>query len=197
MKVLGCTGGIGSGKTYISHIFGKMGVPVYNSDIRAKELYEEKLPLRGKLVGLLGPEIIENGKIRRDIMAGKIFSSPGLLQKTGELVHPAVMEDFHLWKERQKDLSPPFVIMESALILQKPLVRRATDRVLVVSAPLQLRIERVIRRDNTTREEVMMRLESQMEEKKMIEMADFTIFADGKQALLPQIINVYEAMKKL
>lgn len=197
MKVLGCTGGIGSGKTYISHIFGKMGVPVYNSDIRAKELYEENLPLRGKLVELLGPEIIENGEIRRDIMAEKIFSFPGLLQKTEELVHPAVMEDFQLWKERQKGFSSPFVIMESALILQKSIVRGATDRVLVVSAPLQSRIERVIRRDKTTREAVLNRMKSQMEEKKMIEMADFTIFADGKRALLPQIINVYEVMKSL
>ena len=148
MKVLGCTGGIGSGKSYVSNIFHKMGVPLYCSDEMAKKLYDTDAHLREALLSLLGREIIENGVIRRDVMARKIFSSPKLLQMTEDLVHPAVMRDFGQWKEKQH--GSDFVIMESAIILQKPLVRRAADKILLVTAPEELRIERVIRRDNTT-----------------------------------------------
>ena len=124
-----------------------------------------------------------------------IFSSADLLQKTEELVHPAVMRDFERWKEKWR--GSDFVIMESAIILQKPLVRRAVDRILLVTAPEELRIERVIRRDNTTREAVLKRMAAQMTDEKMRAMADFTIFAGENQALLPQIIEVYDAMRTL
>ncbi len=195
MKVLGCTGGIGSGKSYVSNIFHKMGVPLYCSDEMAKKLYDTDAHLREALLSLLGREIIENGVIRRDVMARKIFSSPKLLQMTEDLVHPAVMRDFGQWKERQH--GSDFVIMESAIILQKPLVRRAADKILLVTAPEELRIERVIRRDNTTREAVLKRMGAQMADEKMRAMADFTIFAGENQALLPQIVEVYDAMRIL
>ena len=87
--------------------------------------------------------------------------------------------------------------MESAIILQKPLVRRAADKILLVTAPEELRIERVIRRDNTTREAVLKRMGAQMADEKMRAMADFTIFAGENQALLPQIVEVYDAMRIL
>lgn len=195
MKVLGCTGGIGSGKSYVSNIFNKMGVPLYCSDEMAKKLYDADEPLRDALLSLLGREIMEDGVIQREAMARKIFSSADLLQKTEELVHPAVMRDFERWKEKWR--GSDFVIMESAIILQKPLVRRAADRILLVTAPEELRIERVIRRDNTTREAVLKRMAAQMTDEKMRAMADFTIFAGENQALLPQIVEVYDAMRTL
>lgn len=195
MKVLGCTGGIGSGKSYVSNIFNKMGVPLYCSDEMAKKLYDADEPLRDALLSLLGREIMEDGVIQREAMARKIFSSADLLQKTEELVHPAVMRDFERWKEKWR--GSDFVILESAIILQKPLVRRAADRILLVTAPEELRIERVIRRDNTTREAVLKRMAAQMTDEKMRAMADFTIFAGENQALLPQIVEVYDAMRTL
>lgn len=195
MKVLGCTGGIGSGKSYVSNIFNKMGVPLYCSDEMAKKLYDTDEPLRDALLSLLGREIMEDGVIQREAMARKIFSSADLLQKTEELVHPAVMHDFERWKEKWR--GSDFVILESAIILQKPLVRRAADRILLVTAPEELRIERVIRRDNTTREAVLKRMAAQMTDEKMRAMADFTIFAGENQALLPQIVEVYDAMRTL
>lgn len=195
MKVLGCTGGIGSGKSYVSNIFNKMGVPLYCSDEMAKKLYDTDESLREALLSLLGRDIMKDGVIQREAMARKIFSSADLLQKTEELVHPAVMRDFERWKEKWR--GSDFVIMESAIILQKPLVRRAVDRILLVTAPEELRIERVIRRDNTTREAVLKRMAAQMTDEKMRAMADFTIFAGENQALLPQIIEVYDAMRTL
>lgn len=195
MKVLGCTGGIGSGKSYVSNIFNKMGVPLYCSDEMAKKLYDTDESLREALLSLLGRDIMKDGVIQREAMARKIFSSADLLQKTEELVHPAVMRDFERWKEKWR--GSDFVIMESAIILQKPLVRRAADRILLVTAPEELRIERVIRRDNTTREAVLKRMAAQMTDEKMRAMADFTIFAGENQALLPQIIEVYNTMRTL
>lgn len=195
MKVLGCTGGIGSGKSYVSNIFNKMGVPLYCSDEMAKKLYDTDESLREALLSLLGRDIMKDGVIQREAMARKIFSSADLLQKTEELVHPAVMRDFERWKEKWR--GSDFVIMESAIILQKPLVRSAADRILLVTAPEELRIERVIRRDNTTREAVLKRMAAQMTDEKMRAMADFTIFAGENQALLPQIIEVYNTMRTL
>ena len=229
MKVLGCTGGIGSGKSFVSAIFGKMGIPVYDSDSRAKTLYDTDEQLRSEMVALLGEEIIVDGVIQRPVIASKIFGNAELLQEVETLVHPAVMRDFRRWVEEiekrgmieeknvikvgmkrevinerevigQNDNGvsvPPFVILESAILLEKPIVLEQVDKSLVVTAPLDLRIERVIQRDNTTRERVLERMGAQWSDERRIALADFIIFADGKQALLPQIEGVYKAMCEL
>ena len=203
MKVLGCTGGIGSGKSFVSAIFGKMGIPVYDSDSRAKTLYDTDEQLRSELVALLGNEIIVNGVIQRPVIASKIFGNAELLQKVEKLVHPAVVRDFRKWVQIIErtvacgENIPPFVIMESAILLEKPIVLEQVDKSLVVTAPLDLRIERVIQRDNTTRERVLERMGAQWSDERRIALADFIIFADGKQALLPQIEGVYKAMCEL
>ena len=150
---------------------------------------------------LLGDEIIENGIIRRDIIASKIFGNAQLLAKVEELVHPAVMRDFCRWKESfvegTEGKGVPFVIMESAILLEKPLVKECTDMVLNVSAPLELRIGRVMARDGVGRDRVLERMAAQWDDEMRQKMSDFTIFADGKMALLPQVRCVYEAMCRL
>ena len=204
MKVLGCTGGIGSGKTYVSAIFGKMGVPLYNTDERAKGLYDTDMELLSELKALLGDDIVENGVLRRDIMAGKIFGNKELLSQVEKLVHPAVMRDFNRWKGQigQEAMHngckvPAFVIMESAILLEKPIVMEQVDRVLTVSAPLEVRIGRVMARDNVDRARVEARMAAQWSDERRESLADFIIFADGKRALLPQIEAVYDAMNNL
>ncbi len=197
MKVLGCTGGIGSGKSYVAAIFEKMGVPVYDSDRRAKALYDTDMQLRSEMVDLLGGEIIKDGVVQRDVIAGKIFGNPQLLAEVEKLVHPAVMRDFCRWKESVAEKMPPFVIMESAILLEKPLVRGFVDATLTVSAPLELRIERVIKRDNVDRARVLARMSAQWSDEQREALSDFIIFADGRQALLPQIERVYDAMAAL
>jgi dephospho-CoA kinase len=197
MRVLGCTGGIGSGKTYVSAIFGKMGVPLYNTDDRAKGLYDTDMELRSQLVALLGDDIVENGMIRRDIMAGKIFGNKELLSQVEMLVHPAVMRDFNRWKQQMEESAPGFVIMESAILLEKPIVMEQVDKVLTVSAPLEVRIERVMARDNVDRSRVEARMAAQWSDELRESLADFIIFADGKRALLPQVEAVYDAMNTL
>lgn len=191
--VLGITGGIGSGKTYISAIFAKMGVPVYDSDSRTKALYVYDSQLGESLRALLGEDIFNNRIFMPGIMSSRIFSNPQLLIEVENIVHPAVMEDFMKWKAGFAG-SVPYVIMESAILLEKDFVKQYVDKSLTVTANLETRIRRVIRRDNTKREAVIERLGRQWNDKQRISCSDFVIFADDNTALLPQIVKVHRAM---
>ena len=200
---LGCTGGIGSGKSFVSRIFAKLGYPVYFSDERAKMLYDTDGLLLEQLVELLGEDVLENGKINRAAMAGKIFGNGELLRKVESLVHPAVLRDFEKWKGevcREAALqgnTPSFVIFESAILLESPLVRGCADKVLHIKAPYELSIERVMERDRATIEQVEARIARQWSDAQRDVLSDFVIFADSKRALLPQIAEVIDKMNGL
>lgn len=200
---LGCTGGIGSGKSFVSRIFAKLGYPVYFSDERAKMLYDTDTLLLEQIVDLLGEDVLENGKINRAAMAGKIFGNGELLRKVESLVHPAVLRDFEKWKGevcREAALqgnTPSFVIFESAILLESPLVRGCADKVLHIKAPYELRIERVMERDRATREQIEARIARQWSDAQRDVLSDFVIFADSKRALLPQISEVIDKMNGL
>lgn len=200
-RTLGCTGGIGSGKSYVSNIFAQLGYPVYYSDDRAKLLYDTDSVLLQQMVELLGEDILSDGKINRKVMASRIFGDVELLRKVESYVHPAVLRDFHNWKHEQeiecaqKGQKLDFVIFESAILLESPLVASCADKVLVVSAPYELRIERVMARDGVARGQVEERIARQWSDAQREALADFIIFADSKRALLPQIADVIEKMK--
>lgn len=196
---LGCTGGIGSGKSYVSRIFAQLGYPVYFSDDRAKLLYDTDARLLGQMVGLLGEDILKDGKLDRGIVASRIFGDKELLAKVESFVHPAVLADFERWKEeicKDEKNGPEFVIFESAILLETPLVRGCADKVMTVVAPYELRIERVMKRDNASRWQIEARIAKQWSDWQREALSDFIIFADSKQALLPQIACVIEKMKK-
>ena len=197
VPVLGCTGGIGSGKSYVSGIFAQLGYPVYFSDDRAKLLYDTDEHLLGQMVELLGEEILKDGRLDRAKVASKIFGNSELLAKVESFVHPAVLADFERWKGeicRDGENAPEFVIFESAILLETPLVKGCADKVMTVVAPYELRIERVIRRDNASREQIEARIAKQWSDAQREALSDFIIFADSKQALLPQIACVIEKM---
>lgn len=201
MRVVACTGGIGSGKTFVANIFSNMGIPVYYSDERTKQLYVTSTKLLDNLCEILGDEIVVDGVLQKGIMASKIFGDSSLMAKVEAVVHPAVIDDFINWKEEIERSSgnniPPFVLFESAIILEKPLVRAVTDRVITVTAPLDMRIERVIKRDNATKEQVLARLEAQWSDEQRVALSDFVIFADNKKALLPQILTIINEVEKI
>ena len=199
VPVLGCTGGIGSGKSYVSRIFAQLGCPVYYSDDRAKLLYDTDKHLLEQMVGLLGEEILKDGRLDRAKVASKIFGNSELLAKVESFVHPAVLADFERWKEeicRDERNAPEFVIFESAILLETPLVKGCADKVMTVVAPYELRIERVMKRDNASREQIEARIARQWSDGQREALSDFIIFADSKQALLPQIACVIEKMKE-
>ena len=170
-KVLGITGGIGSGKSYVCGVFRSLGCKVYDSDSRTKELYEENPEILSGLTGILGRGILKGGKLNRKAMASIIFGDRVLLEKVKDFVYPFVMEDFCNWKRRKRGT----VIFESAVILENEYVRSFVDKTLVVTAPLKERVRRVMERDGSTKEEVEARLKSQTSDRKRIRLADFVI----------------------
>lgn len=195
MNVLAVTGGIGSGKSHIIKIFSSLGIPAYYTDDKAKELYNTSDDLLSSLVGILGNDIVENGHLRKDVMAKKIFSDKSLLIKVESVVHPAVVKDFLKWKSLQEQKGMPFVIIESAIFLEKKVLHPLADKVLVVSAPLELRIQRIMDRDGLTRELIMERLSHQWSDEKRAAHADYEIYSDGTGALLPQVLAIYKELK--
>jgi dephospho-CoA kinase len=197
MYCLACTGGIGSGKSYVLRIFSALGVPVYFSDDRTKELYNQNQQLIKELSNLLGEDILVNGVLNKAAMAAKIFADKSLLSQVNSIVHPIVLEDFIEWKKEQSSKGMNFVIIESAIILEIPFFLDETDGVLVVTAPEDVRIERVTKRDGLSPEAVKTRMDKQMSDKERIDKADFVIFADGQRAVLPQVLEVYNRVNNL
>lgn len=170
-KVLGITGGIGSGKSYVCGVFRSLGCKVYDSDSRTKELYDENPQILAGLKDILGKSILKNGKLDKKAMASIIFRDRSLLEKVKEFVYPFVMEDFLRWKRWKRGT----VVFESAVILENEYVRSFMDKTLVVIAPLGERIRRVIARDGSTENEVRARLASQCPDSERISKADFVL----------------------
>jgi dephospho-CoA kinase len=170
-KVLGITGGIGSGKSYVCGVFRSLGCKVYDSDSRTKELYDENPQILAGLKNILGKGILKNGRLDKKAMASIIFRDRSLLEKVKEFVYPFVIEDFLRWKRWKRGT----VVFESAVILENEYVRSFMDKTLVVTAPLGERIRRVIARDGSTEEEVRARLASQCPDSQRISKADFVL----------------------
>ncbi|MFA6770093.1 MAG: dephospho-CoA kinase [Bacteroidales bacterium] len=185
-----CTGGIGSGKTYTVKIFNSLGIPAYIADERAKELYKSDKMLLNNLVKLLGEEIVSDGRLNKQAMAAKIFPDSTLLSKVNEIVHPRVLEDYKLWKAQKEQKGFKVVLFESAIFFEAPLFHSIADKIIVVTAPYDVRLSRVMERDNLSEQSVKERMARQFSDQERVSRADFIIFANGKRAVLPQVIEI-------
>lgn len=194
MKTLAVTGGIGSGKSYIVKIFSAMGVPVYDADSRTKQLYDTDSVLLEKLRSILGDGLVRNGMLDRQYMAARIFSDARLLTEVEAVVFPRVVDDFSLWRDRQTDAAP-FVIMESAIYLEKPVLAGIADRTLSVLCPESIREERVMVRSGMSRQQVRERMKNQWTDARRVACSDYTVISDFRHPLLPQVYEVYTKMK--
>ena len=174
--ILGITGPIGSGKSTVAEALGRLGVPVYDSDRRAKELMTSEL--RPQLIELLGAEAFEGVELNRRWVAERMFGDAELKKEVEAVVHPAVVRDFGRWAA-STPAPVGWVAVESALLFESGL-DRAVDAVLVVEAPEELRIERTMRRDNVPREAVVARIAHQMPPDQWARHATWTIQADGR-----------------
>jgi dephospho-CoA kinase len=193
MFCLAITGGIGSGKSYVVRLMEAFGFPAYIADIRAKGLYKSDNNLMNTLVNLLGPEIVVNGELQKEVMASKIFGDKWILREVNKIVHPLVMKDFLTWRESKKSEGFNTILFESAIFFETPEFHDIADKVVVVVAPESVRISRVMKRDSISEELVKERIAKQWSDEDRIKMADFIIFADGKRAIMPQIIKIFEA----
>lgn len=186
--IIGLTGGIGSGKSTVGKIFKTLGVPVFVADEEAKTLLDTDFELQHKLVELLGEELVEKGKVNRAYIAERIFSNDKLLQEVNRLVHPAVAVTFKNWYQRQK---APYVLREAAILFESG-SHQDCDKIIVVTAKEDLRLERVMGRSSEKKEQVKARMAKQWPQEKKDAMADYLIDNNGRQSLIKQVLKVHE-----
>lgn len=168
------TGGIGSGKSAVCALLAQRGIPVYDSDSRVKELYACRRRLVPQLEKALGSPLRQaDGTLDKARLAALIFSDESARETLESIVYPVLLKDFLRWRSRQKT---PFVVLESAIILSKPVFDGLADAVVLVDAPEELRIQRVMQRDGATREEVLRRLSAQSIP---MEKVDVTLLNEG------------------
>ncbi len=193
IRKIGITGGIGSGKTTVCNLFELMGIPVYNADRRAKELMTTDQELKKNITTLLGKRAYtKTGALNRKYIAKKVFSDLPKLAMLNALVHPEVAKDAKKWFKKVLKKAP-FALYEAALLYESG-NHTSLDAIVVVTAPLPLRLERVMLRDHTTREAVMERINNQMDEAEKVKLADFVIHNDGKQSLVRQVVALYREL---
>ena len=190
MLKIGLTGGIGSGKTTVAQIFEVLGIPVYYADPAARDLMNQNPELKKQIISAFGPEVYKEGKLDRAYLGGLVFADAEKLARLNSIVHPATLRDAETWMKNQKT---PYAIKEAALIFEAGL-EKFFDFMVGVTAPESLRMERSINRDQTTAENVLHRMQQQMDEKEKISRCDFVIVNDGLQALLPQVLKIHETL---
>ena len=191
MKLIGLTGGIGSGKSTVTELFRTLGIPVYESDQRAKALMQNNAQLRNEIIALFGPEAYDpDTKLNRAWIASRAFTNPELLKHLNEIVHPAVFEDLVDWTGEETQRNAPYLIQESALLFEEQLAKRFSAIILVV-APEEIRIERVLKRDGVTKEDVHKRINNQLPDINKIPGSDYVIYNDGARSLIEQVMDIH------
>ena len=193
MHKVGVTGGIGSGKSTICKVFEVLGIPVYYADERAQTLILTDSRIRKGYKALFGENVYEDGQLNRKLVADRIFSDRTLLENVNHLVHPVVREDFLQWTERQE---APYVIEEAAVLLERG-GQHLLDRVIVVSAPESLRIQRVVQRDGTYEEKVKERMKNQWTDQQRRAFADYEVLADDRHLVVPQVLQIHAELEKI
>lgn len=194
MKRIGLTGGIGSGKSIVANIFRVFDIPVYDADMRSKELCVKNEDLIKALKSLYGPEVyLDNGQLNKAYMASIMFTDASILKQTNQLIHPIVAADFSEWAECQ---DAAVVIQESALIFESNL-EYLFDAIICVTAPTDLRIKRVCERNRCSEQEVLERMNRQLSENEKVSRSDFVVVNDGKEPLIPQVQHLLTSLIEL
>ncbi len=192
MKIIGITGGMGSGKTTVAKIIESMGYPVYFSDDRAKQMYF--LPdVKDKVITILGKDAYINDKeLNKQYVSEKIFSDKKLLQDINQLIHTAVKKDFEQFKTEYTNT--PFIFKESALLFEAN-IHKECDSIILVTAPESIRIERIKKRDHLSEQEIKKRLSVQMAEEEKIKYSNFIIQNNEAEPLLPKVLDILFKIK--
>lgn len=190
---IGITGGIGSGKSVVSRLLEMIGIPVYIADVESKRLTNTDLYIRKELSSLLGKEVFEGGVLNKPFLASYIFGHPEHAEVVNGIIHPRVKEDFHRWMEERSAF--PVVGMESAILIESGFADEV-DVVVVVYAPLETRIQRAVKRDCSSRELIMKRIQSQMNDEEKCKQADYVIVNDDETPLIPQVLALISLLSE-
>lgn len=193
MLRIGITGGIGSGKSTVAHVFEVLGIPVYYADREAKKMMNEDAELKEQIVQHFGADVYSNGLLNRKHLASLVFDNKERLALLNSLVHPATIRHGLEWMARQ---SSPYALKEAALIFESG-SQEHLDYVIGVSAPLHLRIQRAMNRDNVTREEVLHRMKNQIQEEIKMRLCDFVIKNDEQELVIVQVLALDKKLKEM
>lgn len=194
MKIVGITGGIGSGKSVVCKVFEQLGIPVYEADSAAKLLYDKYPELKQSIKELVSEDAIDkNGNINKKKLAEIVFNDDEKLAVLNKLVHPLVKLDFKNWVESHKGF--PYLIKEAAILFESG-ANKDCDIVITVVSPIELRVERVRQRDKKTKAEIEAIISRQLSEEELIKRSDFVIYNDEKQMVIPQVLKVHEGLSK-
>ncbi len=192
MKKIGITGGIGSGKSTVCKLFALFGIPVYNADDEAKNILEEKKEVKDKIVALFGNNVLTSeGKVDRVELAKRVFNHKENLEKLNTIVHPAVALHFDAWLKKQQGC--PYILKEAAILFESGAYQQ-TDAVITVTAPLELKMKRVMERSAITRDEVMQRMNNQWNDEEKLKRSAYEIQNDEAQLIIPQILKIHAAL---
>lgn len=187
---VGITGGIGSGKTTVTKIFETLGIPIYLADDAAKRLMNEDELIKEQLLQHFGAATYTNGLLNRQYLSAQVFGNKEKLELLNSIVHPVTIKDAETWMQQQ---TTPYAIKEAALIFESGM-QKELDYVIGVYAPATLRIFRSMKRDNSSKEKVLERMNQQMDEDIKMKLCDAVIINDEQQAVLPQVMMLHQKL---
>ena len=188
MLKIGLTGGIGSGKSTVAKIFETLGIPVYYADTEAKRLMNSSETLKKVIRQNFGEATYENDQLNRKYLAGIVFNNPEKLELLNALIHPVTINDAEQWMQQQ---SAPYSIKEAALLFESGAAENL-DLIVGVYAPQALRIKRVMKRDGLTADEIMKRINRQVNEEMKMKLCDFVITNNEQELLVPQVLKLHQ-----
>jgi dephospho-CoA kinase len=193
MVKIGITGGIGSGKSLICRIFSMMGTPVYYADERAKYLMNYHIEVKQALIHKFGTAIYERGTLNRPLLAQIIFNDKNALDYVNSIVHPAVGNDFIEWTQNLPEGN--YCLHEAALLFESGLYT-GFDCIITVVCPEEIRIQRVMNRDNTNYEKVYERVRNQWSDEEKMKRSDYIIYNNNKMSIIEQILQIHDNILK-
>lgn len=190
---VGITGGMGTGKSTVAAVFAAMGIPVFDADSTARRIMNSDPVLQQQIIASFGVEAYAGGQLNRSWMAERVFQNEAELAVLNQLVHPAVIAAGEKWMQQQKT---PYAIKEAAIIFESG-SQRWLDFIIGVTAPLSLRIQRVMHRSQLTRDEILKRMDQQMDDAIKMKLCDAVIINDEQHALIPQVLSIHNSILKL
>lgn len=188
--IIGLTGGIGSGKSTVAKIFAQLGIPVLDADATAKAIMNEDHSVKTKLIELFGEDAYKDNQLNRPYIAQLVFEDAFKLQQLNAIIHPITIQYAKDWASKQ---SAPYVIKEAALFFESG-SSEGVEKIIGVTAPKHIRIQRVMQRDQMTREDVIKRMEHQLEDSLKMKLCDWVIQNDDMHLLIPQILAIHQSL---
>jgi len=191
-KKLGITGGIGSGKTSVCKVFNVLGIPFFSADPEAKEIMDNDNSIIQRINSVAGRNLYTSGSLDRMALADLIFNDNSLLEKVNSIVHPIVFDHFTKWEKEQE---APYVIFEAAILIESG-ASKLVDKIATVVAPVEERIERVIRRNSLSREQIIERMRNQLDDDSRIKVSDYVIYNSEDDMIIPAVLKIHEDFLK-